>query len=472
MPDNTPVRKVVEDDLRKILPYNQRANELYITGTQHHHSGNVEAARLHYLAALHIEPKHPYVLQNLSAALTFMDKYEMAYSIARRAIKVQPDNWFSLSNYGIAACHLGNYDEAREVMEKVLSHIGDNASLWHNYGLVHYMDGNTAESLKAFTKSLDLDPNNNVVKFDHALSLLGLQKIDEGLKCFESRWHKIYQSPISEMGIAEWQGEDLNGKNIIVHHEQGFGDSLMFCRYLKALYSQGATVTVTVPPELIELFSHNFPHVHVIDWKDEKIRPEDYDFHSPLMSVWRWLRYQGNKGFGPHKYLTADKTDVKLPIENKIGICWASGDHGPALRRRRRHVPLELFIPMTEIDGIRLISLQKGGAEKRIVDLGLESIIFDPMAMIEDFYGTAKLINELDAVVSVDSAVAHLAAAMGKPVIMLGPYTRCWRWWGENNGTPWYDNFLIEKQSRDGTWKDAMFNVTQLILEGAKSWQR
>ncbi len=147
----------------------------------------------------------------------------------------------------------------------------------------------------------------------------------------------------------------------------------------------------------------------------------------------------------------------------RVGICWESGDHSPALRRRIRTVPLELFFPISEIPGVRLVSLQKSNAQSDILRLGAETFIFDPMSQVEDFYDTASIIQSLDLVISVDSAVAHLAGALGKPTLMLGPFTRCWRWWDETTGLPWYRNFEIIQQENPWDWKMPMQIVKAVV---------
>jgi hypothetical protein len=212
----------------------------------------------------------------------------------------------------------------------------------------------------------------------------------------------------------------------------------------------------------------NFRFIRVLSLEDPEIveKTRGIDYHSPMLSVMRWLGYEKPEQISAKPYLTA-KAEAPITLPNtkiKIGICWASGDHTPALRDRRRLVPLPLFLPLLDDPNISLIALQKGGDEKDIIAYGLESIVFDFHHKLEDWQDTANTIMCLDLVISVDSAVAHLACALGKPCVMLSPHTRCWRWWGIKSGWPWYERMVIYPQERDGTWDRPMAEAIKRAL--------
>lgn len=446
-----------------------RADELNAAGAKHHHEGRIDAARLHYLAALFNDPEHQLALQNLGAALVHMEKFEAAASVSRRALMIAPNEPHIKGNLAVALLDLRRYGEAQRLFSEVLKVLPDAAPVWHNYGLALYQTGDLVEALAAFDKSLLLDPENIQVKSDRGLTLLALGRIQQGLETYEVRWKLLTKSRVWKLDVPEWQGEELRGQRLLVHHEQGFGDSLMLCRFVRHLISKGAIVTYAVPEELVRLMTVSFrPTVKVVDWESE-LSPLDFDFHTPLMSAMRWLKIERPDQVAWPRYLRAEpKIEAealpKLPkAKLRVGICWASGDHNPALNRRRRIVPLLQFLPMTELPNVKLISLQKGDDERAIVDIGAEGIIFDSMARVSDFADTAALISELDVVISVDSAVVHLAAAMGKLTIMLSPFTRCWRWWGGDRGWPWYSDMRILFQSGDGSWNSAMSKATDVI---------
>ena len=450
-----------------------RAHILNRIGAELHGQHQIDAARLHYLAALSLEPQNSIVLQNLCAALIAMEKYATGASVARKALRYDPNNINALSNFGVCLLGDNRYAEAEEkVYVPMLKRSSEMEwGMWHNYGIMLYMMGRFSEAKVALERALAITPTAPQPINDLALTYMALKDLQKGLAMYECRWQSMHKNPIWEQGVREWQGEDLSDCHILVHHEQGFGDSIMLCRFIPQLAALGAKVTIATPPELQRLMQLSFPSFRCIDWYDERIH-EHYDYHTPMLSMMRWLKIDPNNesDFQPLPYLKASANEIQLPLaspgQKRIGICWASGDHGVALKRRRRIVPLSLFLPLTELDDVKLISLQKGPGASDLVTLGLEGIIYDPMARAEDFADTAAIINDLDLVISVDSAVAHLAGALGKPCMMLGPYTRCWRWWRNTNAKPWYDKMSIERQESDGSWIFAMHNIVQRIELG------
>lgn len=454
------------DSLIEKIP--TRADELNATGARYHtKERRVDVARLHYLAALNLDPNHAKAMQNLGAALLSMQKFAAAASVCRRASVMSPDDPYIKMNLAVALVGLRRYTEAIRIFEAELSKVDNRGPMLHNYGLAMHMLNRHKEALAAYRESLILDPSVTQVQSDCALALMAIGQLEEGLALFETRWNMLDKGPVFKLGLPEWKGENLNGKRILIHHEQGFGDSLMYCRFIKQLLSQGARVTYAVPPTLMQIMAQSFS-IDVVDWESKELSA-NYDFHSPMLSVVRWLGITKTNISAEPYLIASDEPELKLPNAGlRVGIVWSSGDHGPLLHSRRRKVPLELFLSMTEIPGVKLVSLQKDEAQTDIVNLGLEGIVFDPMGRVEDFADTAAIISELDLVIAVDSAVVHLAAAMGKQTIMLSPYTRCWRWWGIQNehwgsGAPWYNDMSIFSQSRDGSWDAALLSATSFV---------
>jgi tetratricopeptide (TPR) repeat protein len=448
------------------MPKLSRAEELNAIGAKFFHEQQMEPARLHFLAALSLESDHPQALQNLGAVLRNMQHFEAAESVARRSVKASRNNPFARNNLGVSLLALKKYDEALDLFRTLSNASPDLGPVWHNFGLTLYMRGRHAEALKAFDKAMGLKYESPQVLSDRALSLLSLGQLDKGLAAYECRWMLLAKNKVWDLGIPEWQGQDLDRKHVLVHHEQGLGDSLMLVRFVKEVQEKGAIVTLVVPEALVKLFARSFPSVRVLDY-DEDLNATEFDYHSPMLSVVRWLGYKTPVAISSLPYLASRPTNVHLPeAQLRIGICWASGNHGPALRERRRMVPLTAFLRLSEIPNVKLISLQVGYEGGDIVRNGMEGIVYDVGHHLDDFSITADVISALDCVISVDSAVAHLAGALGKPCLMLSPYTRCWRWWKLYTGQPWYDQMKVFVQSPDGTWDAAMRRVTQVVSAG------
>lgn len=432
-----------------------RADELCNIGVQFFHKGELDPARLHFLAAVALDPKHASGWQNLGACLRNMNHFPAATAAAKRSVALtESKNPFCLTNLGVSYLGMKRYGDSLKLLKEVASKIPDAAPSWHNLGLIHYILGKHTDALEAFDKSLSLTYNPHCAS-DRSLTLLSIGKIEEGLTAYECRWETLYRSRIWDLGIPEWKGEDISGLRLLVHHEQGLGDSIMLVRFLKQLAERHCHITLAVPDSLVYLFAKNYPFVAVRSMDDERISTDSgFDYHSPLLSVMRWVGIRRPDDIISAPYLYAQgKSPVNLPSGRKrIGICWASGNHAAHLVDRRRMVPLPLFLPLMEDTDVSLISLQKGEDTRDIVTHGLEGMIFDVAHRLESFAETANVISELDLVISVDSAVAHLAGALGKPCLMLSPYTRCWRWWGLPSGRPWYDRMAVFSQSPDGTW--------------------
>jgi hypothetical protein len=448
-----------------------RSDELNAIGAKLFGQGEIEPARLHFLAALSLEPNHAMALQNLGAALRSLGHYEASESVARRSVTASNGSAFCKSNLGVAQLGLKRYPEALITLRQVAETMPDSGPSWHNLGLVQYMVGRLKEALSSFDKSLKLIPSQKGVESDRALTLLALGRIQEGLRAYEVRWEILGKTRIWDLGLVEWKGEDLEGKSILVHHEQGMGDSLMLSRFLVPLATKGCDITLAVPLELLRLFKYSFGGVmRVVDLEDESLVTDfRFDYHVPMLSLMRHLGVAkpGDCIYPPYLAVPPVEDLPRLPQRRaRVGICWASGNHGPALMERRRLVPLPLFLPLTELPDVSVVSLQKGEGEGDVARYGMEGLVFDLTHRLDDFATTAAVISQLDVVISVDSAVAHLAGALGKPCIMLSPYTRCWRWWGlkdQGTGEPWYAHMPIFVQSPNGTWNAAVHTATREV---------
>lgn len=429
----------------------------------------MEPARLHFLAALHMEPNQPQVLQNLAAVLRTLNHFEAAESMAKRSVVASNNNAFCRSNLGVAQLGLKKFGPALTTLSSVVRDLPESGPAWHNYGLILYMLNRHEEALKRFDTSIALAYAGAQVRSDRSLALLALGRLQEGLEAYECRWELLSKNKIWDLDISEWKGEPLTGQRILVHHEQGFGDSIMLSRFLLTLAEKkGCQITLAVPEELRVLFQRSFRFIKVVNWDDETLNnTAAFDYHAPMLSLVRWLGIKGPSEIEATPYLFAKPlADLRLgESPYRIGICWASGNHGPQLVDRRRVISLTKFLPLSELPGVTLVSLQKGDAAKEIAQYGMEGIIYDISHKMDDFAVTADIIASLDLVVSVDTAVSHIAGAIGKPCLMLGPYTRCWRWWNKDSGWPWYNRMALYPQSADGSWDTAMRKVTKDVRE-------
>ena len=256
---------------------------------------------------------------------------------------------------------------------------------------------------------------------------------------------------------------------IFLHAEGGFGDTLQFIRFAPHLVSQGARVIARVQAPLLRLLQRNFASVTFID---DGVPP--HDLHCPMLSL--------AAGFGTtlktipaaKAYLTADTGHAASAAKQlgalgpgpKIGLVWQGAPHfGQAAFRAmntRRSVPLAVLAPLAGTPGLHLVSLQVGGVASAPPGMTL----FDAMAQVADFEDTAAIIANLDLVISVDSAVAHLAAALGKPVWMMSRFDACWRWLAHRADSPWYPTLRIIRQTHPGDWNSVVDDLCEGLQEG------
>jgi hypothetical protein len=269
--------------------------------------------------------------------------------------------------------------------------------------------------------------------------------------------------------------EDLAGKRLFVHWEQGFGDTLQFCRYALAVRARGARVILSVQDPLVRLLRGLDPGIEVIGGAET---PQSFDYHCPLMSLPLAVGTTLETIPARTPYLSAApartaawSTRLTAVTGLKVGLVWA-GDprpHDPASSAidRRRSIALERLAPLLAEPGVSFFSLQKGSPAGQLADIPAE---LRPLACMDeagDFADTAALISNLDLVITVDTAVAHLAGALGKPVWILSRFAGCWRWLLERDDSPWYPTARLFRQAEPGDWGPVIAKVATRLAEVA-----
>jgi hypothetical protein len=294
---------------------------------------------------------------------------------------------------------------------------------------------------------------------------LQLGRFEHGWRQYE--WRKKGDKPIAARNFPQrpWLGEeDIAGKTLFLWYEQGFGDTIQFCRYAKLAEARGAKVVMAVQRPLRALLKESFPTIQFID-QDEV--PTDFGYHCPLMSL--PLAFGTTLATIPANipYLEADAEKSlfwreKLGAKNKprVGLVWSGGfrPNQPELWavNRRRNIPLAKLAMLKNPD-IEFYSLQKGeAAEAELADAMRNHCdgprIIDVTGLLDDFSDTAALTENLDLVISVDTSTAHLAGALGKPVWILNRVDTCWRWLLDRTDSPWYPTARLYRQEKAGDW--------------------
>jgi hypothetical protein len=315
------------------------------------------------------------------------------------------------------------------------------------------------EAMESFERALALNPQEPEAHFQQAMCRLALGDFAEGWRQYEWRWKaRQLESSVRDMAAPLWLGaEDLGGRTVLLHGEQGFGDVLQFCRYAPAVAARGGRVVLEVLAGLERLLAR-LDGVERIVTRGHPLPP--CDVHAPLMSLPLAL------GAGPEAppYLSPDPADVARWAERlagvdalKVGLCWAGGARPdqPVARAidLRRSLSLEAFAPLAGIAGVRFYSLQKGPPAAQLASLPWAGPpIVDWTGELNDFADTAALVSQLDLVIACDTSTAHLAGGLGRPVWILNRFDTCWRWGVGREDSPWYPTARLFNQSAAGDW--------------------
>jgi len=419
-----------------------------------------------YDRALVLRPDDADALTNRGLTLHELRRYDEALASHARALAVQPDHAVALNNRGVTLHRLGRLDEALASYDRALAVQPDYAEALCNRGV-------TLEGLKRFDAALASHADALAVQPDHAEArfFAGMVKLltgdfGGGWADYEWRW-KAESSGISKRDFAQprWLGEDaIAGRTILLHSEQGFGDTIHFCRYVPLVAARGARVILEVEEPLRELMTGLAGAAKVIAKGDPL---PDFDVHCPLLGLPLAFDTRLETVPSDTPYLRAQISrnwDSRLGTERRprIGLAWS----GSAAHKkdRDRSIGLRALLPLLDADAA-FVSLQKDvrAADAEVLEERHDILRFD--RELGDFSDTAALVSRLDLVISVDTSIAHLAGALGKPVWVLLTWVPDWRWLLDRDSSPWYPTARLFRQDDTRRWDGAIARVRDALLE-------
>jgi tetratricopeptide (TPR) repeat protein len=468
----------------------QDSRALHMFGVAKALQGDKEAAEQLLRKARTLKPNAADILTDLGSILILRQKHGEAVDVLEKARRRDPQSQLAIFYHGVALMNLKRLDEALVIFETLASRDPQNVAYAQNRATILGQLARFDEAEIAVEAVLRKQPSMteallvksvvalNRANFDEASAILDriiasapehaeamhnrahikllTGQMEQGWRDYEARWGKIGPKP-AVYKVAEWNGEPVGGRSILVHCEQGLGDAIQFCRYARILREQGADVTLVAPPRMHAILRTLSPDIRIVG---EKPHSQEFDFQSPLMSL--PLKMKTTAAHIPcwTSYLSADPERVllwkhKLAAAEgfRIGISWQGNPASPA--DQGRSVPLRFFEPLSRHPSVRLISLQTtvGTEQLKSLPAGMHVETLDDFDEGPDaFADTAAVMANLDLVITSDTAVAHLAGALGRPTWVPLKRIPDWRWLLDRADSPWYPTMKLYRQEHAGDW--------------------
>lgn len=432
---------------------------------RHHAAGRLDAALDCYARVLTHEPDNAEALHMRGVARMMQGLGPEGVADIRSALALQPglpNAWRNLSHYFLRALLHDNgttlWDEAEHAARRAVETAPEDAACWYQRAAILLHMGRHADAIEAAEHALRLNPNHVSAHMTRALARLVTGDLRGGFEDYEWRWKLPNHPRIAGFDPnREWRGDaDINGRTLLLHAEQGHGDTIQMVRYIPLLLQLGARIVLLAHPGLKRLLAETTWGGDVTVLSPDQ-QPPAHDLHCPLLSLPRV--------FGtipaevPYLHAPPDRISAwrrrldALPASRKVGIVW-TGDPA-AMMNARRSVPLPLLAPLSTVPNVTLVSLQKNAPS--------DPAMQDWTGELDDFADTAALVMALDLVIAVDTAVAHLAGALGRPVWLLNRRDTDWRWLLDRDDSPWYPTLRQFRQTRDGDWPTVIDHVRQAL---------
>ena len=406
--------------------------------------------------SVNLSPNIPYFHNNIAEAFKAAKRWDFAVQAYENFLKLVPNDRDGMHSLGVAQDRAGRTNDAIVTLLRAMSLHPNFPKPYMSYGAIVERQSRYEEALKNFEKACTLKSDYAKARAARAGAWLRIGDYARGWPEYEWRWRvERFPGRRPAQNVPLWNGAGLAGKTILLYHEQGLGDTIMFARYIPLVAGRGGRVVVEAPPPLVDLVST------VSGVQDVVIPngpPATYDVQLPLLSlpsvfgttmetIPRDLPYLKV----PEDRKTAWASRIPDDGQKKIGLCWAGGQTQP-----HRSIPTPLLAPLTQIPGVRWVNLTK---EPLPDQLPPSFDLLDPMPDVKDFADTAAVLDRLDLVITIDTCVAHLAGALGKLTWTLLARHSDWRWLLDREDSPWYATMRLFRQPDHGDWQSVIARV-------------
>jgi hypothetical protein len=426
-----------------------------------------------YKKGISLHPKSVILLNNLGNVLFFEGKYLLAIQYLERALKDNPSPYSTYLNLANAYRKIEDFESSIRYLKRYLKVFPANHFALNDLGVTFHYSGNLSSAILFYKKSIALSPGFASAHFNLSCAYLASCNWKRGWEEYEWRLRlenlQKINPPISTEEIPLWKGERVVSQNLLIFCEQGFGDTIQFIRYFPILrnFLKGKHM-LFVPKELYHLFKEN--NLDPICNKNELYlrRVNRFDFQVPLMSLPKILTLYLKKELPRKQAYLAASTKKEKQFQNafsgnrdlKIGLAWQGNPSN--FRDRFRSVPLKALSNLFKLNHVKFFSIQKKIGEEQLLvnQYPIESL----SDKINDFSDLAACIMNLDLIITVDTAVAHLSGSLGKKTWVLLSHVPDWRWGFGVEGSIWYPSLQLMRKKRGETWGEMAFRVRKKII--------
>lgn len=437
----------------------------FARGIDLHREGKLEEAARSYARALELDPGHVDALNNIGVVLRAQGRIDAALAAYQRGLALRPDDPGLLANLGSTLRAKGQHRKAVEVLHRAIALAPKAPGVHNNLGLVLRDMGHHEEALACFERSLEIWPNNLAVKLDRALTLLAKGDYPEGFRALEARFEGDSGDTLVS-GLPIWNGAHLRGRTLLVRAEQGIAEALQFCRFVPLLRAAGGRLVLECQPALVPML-RSLQGVEEIAAFDE--RQAAVDVQLPLLSVPRVLRVRPQDLPGRMPYLAApERAGFALmhPAKSRLslGLVWGpQPEDGPRPAGPQGAPGLAPFFRLMRRPDVAVYALQRGSAAEEVRRLGAVGLLHDLSSFLTGIEDMARLIEQLDLIITADPTTAHLAGAMGRTVWLILPRDSDWRWTLAADSTPWYPSMRLFRQAEFGDWSSVFETVAEAL---------
>jgi tetratricopeptide (TPR) repeat protein len=509
-----PANPVFQQNLAAALRQEGRMKEAAAASRQaaaiYRNQGKNDEAGRQLKVAAELDPS-PDILHELETILFHLQRFDECARVCHQALAIEPNDLIALSHLCIALQALGRSEEARGALDRALAIPCTTAEQWFHRGLALTSVLRTPEAYDAYREALRLDATFLVARLNLGESAALLGRSDEALAAYREVVKAAPGSAVGHLGYALalllrgqleagfvehlwrgkclgapparnfaqplWGGENIGGKTLLLHAEQGYGDTIQFARYATLAHiERGARVILEVQPPLVELM-RTLPGVECVIAQGDRL--PSFDVHLPLMDLPLSFRTTMNTIPAQVPYLAADPQKVQLwseqlvadepsesPRRPRIGVAWSGSPVGR--HNHNKSISFATLEPMIEALGERahFISLQKGQAVEEAVNRTTgQSRVRDYSNALHDFSDTAAMMMNLDLIISVDTSVAHLAGALARPVWVPLALGADWRWFEHRDDSPWYPAMRLFRQRHWSGWSDVIDTLAAALID-------